>query len=258
MGAVLEAKEVTKAYRDTRALNRVDLSVSEGETVALIGSSGSGKSTLLKLFLGLRRPTGGEIRFRGRGLDSLDLMALRLRVGYVIQEGGLFPHLTAEQNIVLMARYSGREKEWITGRLNQLTELTRFSARLLDHYPKQLSGGERQRVALMRALMLEPEVLLLDEPLGALDSIVRHDLQVELKRIFAALGITVVLVTHDIAEAGFLASRLALMSEGRIVQEGSLSDLVNAPATQFVSEFVGAQRGLMDVLPANSEGRKSS
>src|SRR5437773_9819417 len=169
---------------------------------------------------------------------------LRRRIGYVIQEGGLFPHLTARANIRLMARHLGKSDEEMHARLLELCELTRFPENLLARYPLELSGGQRQRVSLMRALMLSPELLLLDEPLGALDPLVRASLQRDLKEIFARLKQTALLVTHDLAEAAYLGDEIVLINEGRIVQQGSIVDLRERPANSFVTEFINAQRGL--------------
>jgi osmoprotectant transport system ATP-binding protein len=159
----------------------------------------------------------------------------------------LFPHLTARANVVLMARHIGKCHKEIHERLMQLCELTRFSKNLLPRYPGELSGGQRQRVSLMRALMLSPELLLLDEPLGALDPLVRASLQTHLKEIFARLGQAVLFVTHDLAEAIYFGNEIVLMNEGRIVQKGSVADLRDKPADSFVSEFINAQRGIASV-----------
>jgi len=163
------------------------------------------------------------------------------KVGYVVQEGGLFPHLTVRENIGLPAEAAGWPRLRTTDRVGELAGLVRFDEALLRRYPAELSGGQRQRVGLARALLLDPPVLLLDEPLGALDPIVRADLQIELRRIFAAVGKTVVLVTHDLREAALLGSTIALLRAGRIVQQGSLDDLARRPAEPFVTEFLGAQ-----------------
>jgi osmoprotectant transport system ATP-binding protein len=169
---------------------------------------------------------------------------LRRRIGYVIQEGGLFPHLTASANVLLMARHLGKPDDEMRRRLSELCALTRFPENLLARYPVELSGGQRQRVSLMRALMLSPELLLLDEPLGALDPLVRASLQKDLKEIFARLRQTALLVTHDLAEAAYLADEIVLMNEGQIVQRGSMADFRDHPASDFVSEFINAQRDL--------------
>jgi len=237
-------RKVVKRYGEARALDEVSLDIEPGRTTVLIGPSGCGKSTLLRLMVGLAAPDSGSIEFDGRPLDAPGLPALRRRLGYVIQEGGLFPHLTARANVALMARHLGWPAERIAARIGELGSLTRFPADALERYPGELSGGQNQRVSLMRALLLDPEVLLLDEPLGALDPMIRFDLQEDLRRVFGALRKTVVLVTHDLAEAAFLGDTLVLMRAGRIVQEGSPDDLQRNPADEFVGRFVRAQRSL--------------
>jgi osmoprotectant transport system ATP-binding protein len=226
------------------ALVDINLEIAGGQTTALIGPSGCGKSTLLRLIIGLLEPTSGEVEVAGRTVTRADVLELRRRVGYVIQDGGLFPHLTARENITLMARHFRSPTAEIDARLTELCDLTRFAKQNLDRYPVELSGGQKQRVSLMRALMLKPELLLLDEPLGALDPLVRARLQNELKEIFAQLAQTIILVTHDMAEAAFLGDTLVLLNEGRVVQQGRLDDLRTRPASDFVSEFINAQRGL--------------
>ena len=245
MSALVQLLGVSKTFGDAAAVHHVDLSIERGKTTVLIGPSGCGKSTLLRLIIGLIEPDSGEIKFDGTPLRADKIDIVRREIGYVIQEGGLFPHLTARGNVLLMARHLGRDENEMRARLGELCTLTRFPETLLDRYPLELSGGQRQRVSLMRALMLSPELLLLDEPLGALDPLVRAALQKDLKEIFARLNQTVLLVTHDLAEAAYLGDEIVLMNEGRIVQEGSLLDLRERPASDFVSEFVNAQRGLM-------------
>lgn len=235
---------VSKRYGAFTALDNVSLRFPAGHTVALIGSSGSGKSTLLRMLLGLEWPDGGEVRVDGDTLEPAHVLSLRRRVGYVIQEGGLFPHLTALGNLALLPHHLGWSKERIRQRAEELAALTHLPSAVLERYPAELSGGQRQRVALMRGLMLNPDALLLDEPLGALDPIVRHELQDELKAIFEQLGKTVVVVTHDIAEAAWFADRIVLMRHGKVVQDGRLEDLCQRPADPFVTRFVEAQRTL--------------
>jgi osmoprotectant transport system ATP-binding protein len=244
MSALVKLVDVGKRYGEHVALQPTSLSVARGKTTVLIGPSGCGKSTLLRLIIGLVEPDSGSIEFDGAliGPDNID--NVRRRTGYVIQEGGLFPHLTARNNATLMARYLGRKNEVTKQRLSELCQLTRLSESLVDRYPLELSGGQRQRVSLMRALMLSPELLLLDEPLGALDPLVRASLQKDLKEIFAGLKQTALLVTHDLAEAAYLGDEIVLMNEGRIVQQGSIADLREGPADPFVSEFINAQRGI--------------
>src|SRR5438309_7834329 len=244
MSALVKLEDVSKRYGDAVALYPTNLSVESGETTVLIGPSGCGKSTLLRLMIRLIEPDSGSIEFDGKPVTPDNINALRRQIGYVIQEGGLFPHLTARANVLLMARHIGKAEEETHNRLLELSELTRFSEKLLPRYPLELSGGQRQRVSLMRALMLSPELLLLDEPLGALDPLVRAALQKDLKEIFARLRQTALLVTHDLAEAAYLGDEIVLMNEGRIVQQGSLSDLRDKPTSNFVSEFINAQRSL--------------
>ncbi|PTL79883.1 ATP-binding cassette domain-containing protein [Vitiosangium sp. GDMCC 1.1324] len=233
---------VSKRFGETWALHPLDLRVPESRTTVLLGPSGCGKSTLLRLMNGLLRPDTGRVLFRGQPLRDEDLLTVRQRIGYALQGGGLFPHLTAEGNATLMARYLKWSGDRVRARLHELVELTRFPSEALGRYPGQLSGGQRQRVSLMRALMLDPDVLLLDEPLGALDPMIRYELQGDLRDIFARLGKTVVLVTHDLGEGAFLGDHVVLMREGRIVQEGPLAELERAPADPFVTRFFQAQR----------------
>ena len=244
MNALVQLLNVSKTFGDAAAVHDIDLSVERGKTTVLIGPSGCGKSTLLRLIIGLLEPDNGEIRVDGAKLEADKIDATRHRVGYVIQEGGLFPHLTARGNVLLMARHLGRADNEMSSRLSELSALTRFPENLLDRYPLELSGGQRQRVSLMRALMLSPELLLLDEPLGALDPLVRAALQKDLKDIFARLKQTALLVTHDLAEAAYLGDEIVLMNSGQIVQQGSIKDLQQNPASSFVTEFINAQRGL--------------
>jgi osmoprotectant transport system ATP-binding protein len=226
------------------ALSALDLEFADGSVTAVIGSSGSGKSTLLRLLLGLEQPDAGTVSVDDRPLTRQPLQALRRRIGYVIQDGGLFPHLSVRGNLALLPRELGWSAARIDARAAELCERVALPPELLRRAPDALSGGQRQRVALMRALMADPPALLLDEPLGALDPIVRHELQDELRRMFASLGKTVILVTHDLAEAAFLAPRLVLLHDGRVAQDGRFTDLQQCPASDFVARFLAAQRRL--------------
>jgi osmoprotectant transport system ATP-binding protein len=247
VSALVELVDVSKRFAEAPALHSTNLSIERGITTVLIGPSGCGKSTLLRLIIRLIEADTGSIEFAGATITEHNIDMLRRRIGYVIQEGGLFPHLTARANILLMARHLGKAESETTPRLAELCELTRFPKDLLARYPLELSGGQRQRVSLMRALMLSPELLLLDEPLGALDPLVRASLQKDLKDIFARLQQTALLVTHDLAEAAYLGEEIVLMNEGRIVQQGSIVDLREKPADEFVSEFINAQRSLVEI-----------
>jgi osmoprotectant transport system ATP-binding protein len=246
----LALERVTKAFGPRTVIRETTLEVAAGERVALIGPSGCGKSTLLRMILGLVVPDTGTVRVGETQVTEETARAVRRRVGYVIQDGGLFPHLTAEDNVTLVARLRGNGSRGVNlgPRVRELAELVRLPEGLLSRYPLALSGGERQRVGLMRALMLDPDVLLLDEPLGALDPIVRARLQEDLRDAFRTLGKSVLLVTHDMAEAAYLADAIVVMRDGALLQRGTMKDLASSPAHPFVAEFVGAQRTLAEAL----------
>lgn len=229
---------VSRRYGDHPALDPIDLDVTRGTTLVLIGPSGSGKSTLLRLMAGLDAPTGGDVRFKGEPVSR----ETRAHMGYVVQGGGLFPHLTGFGNVTLVARHLGWSAARMAERVGTLARLVRLPDDALHRYPVQLSGGQAQRVSLMRALMLDPEVLLLDEPLGALDPITRFELQADLRDIFQRLARTVVMVTHDLGEAAFFADRIVLLDEGRVVQDGTPNDVLERPSGDFAARFVRAQR----------------
>ncbi len=231
-----------KRFAGRPVLEPTTLSVGPSESLALLGPSGCGKSTLLRLVLGLLSPDEGQVIVGGVRVTPATALAVRRRAGYVIQDGGLFPHLTARDNVALLARHLGWARDRIDARVAALAALMRLDPDLLARYPGEISGGQRQRVGIMRALMLDPPVLLLDEPMGALDPMVRARLQEDLKRIFSELGKTVLLVTHDLDEAAYLGHGIALMRAGRVLQRGTMRELVDAPVDPFVREFVEAQR----------------
>ena len=250
---MLTFEEVTLRMPEGFALERLSFALEPGRTTALVGPSGCGKSTVLRLAAALLEPDSGSVLIGSQILTRRNANALRHRLGYVLQEGGLFPHMTAAENMTLMARHLRWAESRIDRRLTELLALMHLTPDHLLRRPASLSGGERQRVSLARALMLDPALLLLDEPLGALDPIVRYDLQRELRQLFRALRKSVLFVTHDIAEAGYLADDLILVRDGRIVQRGSLKELVDAPVDAFVADFVAAQRQLADVLSEDDE-----
>jgi len=242
---ILRLDAVTKRFGAVAAVHATSLGVQRQRTTVIIGPSGSGKTTVLRLMLGLLRPDTGRVLHREVALDAdgaSGLRRFRSETGYVVQDGGLFPHLSAADNVTLMARHLRWPKDRIAARVAELTALVRLPGDALARYPHELSGGQRQRVALMRALMLDPGLLFLDEPLGALDPLVRAELQDELAEIFRRLGKSVLMVTHDLAEAAILGHVIVLMHEGRIVQQGSIDDLVRRPVSPFVTQFVRAQR----------------
>jgi len=242
---MIQLQGVSKHFGPVVALNPTDLIFEERKTTVLIGPSGCGKSTILRLIIGLLEPSTGRLRFDRTFISPETILQLRRRMGYVIQEGGLFPHLTARQNILLLPMHLGRPREEMQSRLVELSELARLPQDSLSRYPVELSGGQRQRVSLIRALMLKPDVLLLDEPLAALDPMVRASLQTELKAVFQHLNQTVVLVTHSMAEAAYLGDKIVLLRQGHIVQAGTFADLRDHPVDGFVSEFINAQRRLV-------------
>jgi len=240
---LVQFRGVSKHFGRETAVSNVDLELERAQITVLIGPSGCGKSTILRLIVGLIAADEGNMYFDSAPISSDTITSIRRRVGYVIQDGGLFPHLTAQGSVALQARLLDRSGKEVKARIAELCALTRFPENLLGRYPVELSGGQRQRVSLMRALMLSPELLLLDEPFAALDPLVRASLHRDLKAICARLHQTVLLVTHDLAEAAKLGSRIVLMQSGCIIQSGTFDELRDHPATPFVSEFFNAQLG---------------
>lgn len=239
---MISVSGVSVRYGDHVAVRDVSLRLEPGQTTALIGPSGCGKSTLLRVMLGLVVPESGSVEFDALPVGPASSAEIRRRSGYAIQSGGLFPHMTARGNVELPGRHLGWTRSALAERVGELTELMRLPAEALDRYPAELSGGQRQRVALMRALVLDPEALLLDEPLGALDPVIRGELQRELRDLFVQLSKTVVVVTHDLAEAAYLApDDIVLMRDGSVVQRGSFSALRDAPEEAFVRAFIDSQ-----------------
>ena len=239
---MLRLVDIAKSFGNRVVLRPMSMEIPDGKTTALLGPSGCGKSTLLRVVAGLIPPNQGQVFFDGESVTQQNVQKLRQKMGFVLQDGGLFPHLTAQGNAGLLARHLGWEISRVNARVKELADLTRLPHDVLNRFPHQMSGGQRQRVGIMRALMLDPEVMLLDEPMGALDPLVRYDLQNDLKEIFRSLQKTVILVTHDLGEADFLGDDVVLLKDGRIVQQGTLEDLANRPADQFVTDFIRAQR----------------
>lgn len=238
---------VTVRYRtggasEVTALDDVSLEVEQAETLCLIGGSGSGKTTCLRLINRLQEPTSGRVTLRGDDVAGLEPIGLRRSMGYVIQSGGLFPHLTVSENIGLLGRLENRNAREVERRVRELLELVRLPFDdYADRYPTELSGGEVQRVGIARALSLDPPVVLMDEPFGALDPITREHLQREFLEWKRAVGKTIVLVSHDLREAFRLADRVALLREGRLVQLGTEADLRERPTSAHVEEFLAAE-----------------
>jgi len=243
---MLVLEHISKAFDGRTVLSDVSLSVPRGATCALIGSSGSGKTTLLRITLRLIGLDQGAVKINDQELTDFDAEAWADQIGYVPQDGGLFPHLTGRQNVTLVPRLRHWPRARIEARLAELQHLVALETAVLERYPQEMSGGQKQRVAIMRAAMMDPAVLLLDEPMAALDPLIRSSLQQELKRIFERLGKTVLIVTHDLAEAVFLAERVTLLHQGTVVQTGTYRELLLTPADPFVTAFINAQRTLPD------------
>jgi osmoprotectant transport system ATP-binding protein len=238
----LTARAVSKRFGRVVALDQVSLEVRRGECVALIGESGSGKTTLLRCFNRLTDPDAGQVLVDGTDVSSLDPVGLRRRVGYVPQDGGLLPHWRVRRNAALVP--------WLRGAPDASAQADRAldlvgldSAAVGDRWPRDLSGGQRQRVAVARALAASPDIVLLDEPFGALDAITRADLQSAFRALRRKLGVTTLLVTHDLAEAELLADRIAVMHQGKVEQIAAADELYHAPATEYVRALLARARG---------------
>ena len=243
---MLAVKKISKEFGSVEALSEVSLEIPTGTTTVLIGPSGCGKTTLVRVIMGLVAPDQGVVSFGDTVMREQNIPYLRHRMGYVVQGGALFPHMTAGSNVAVMPRHFGWSSSEIKRKLAYLAEIMDLPDQVLSQFPNELSGGQRQRVSLMRALVLDPDILILDEPFGALDPIVRFQLQTHLRALFRGLGKTVLMVTHDIAEAAFFGDEITLMRNGSIVQRGSISDLLQRPKEEFVETFISAQRSLFN------------
>lgn len=241
---MISFKRVTKTYPGGHTVIRdLNLEINAGQFVCLIGPSGCGKTTTLKMINRLFEPTSGQILVNGQEISTADPVQLRRNIGYVIQQVGLFPHMTIADNIGLVPKLQGWDASRIESRVDELLNLVGLDpAAYRNRYPRQLSGGQQQRVGVLRALAAEPDLILMDEPFGALDPITRESLQDELKRLKSRLKKTIVFVTHDMDEALKLADRVIIMKEGAIVQDGTPDDILRNPCNQFVAEFIGHNR----------------
>lgn len=238
----IEFCHVSKDYDGKLALDDVSLAIARGEFVCVIGSSGGGKTTLLKMVNGLIEPSAGDVLVEGRNVREQDLIQLRRNIGYAIQGSVLFPHMTVEQNIAYVPNLlNGNDHARTRKAVRTWMGIVGLEEELLGRYPAELSGGQQQRVGIARALAASPDILLMDEPFGAVDEITREQLQVELRRIFDETGITVMFVTHDIEEALRLATKVAVVDDGHVQQYATPDELVEAPATDFVRRLVAGR-----------------
>lgn len=250
---------LVKRFGDTKVIDGVSLTVPDGAVCALVGVSGSGKSTTLRLINRMIEPDGGTVRIGGVDVATVPLVTLRRRIGYVIQSIGLFPHWTIARNVATVPHLLNWPKARIDGRVDELLDLVGLDPALYrDRRPHELSGGQQQRVGVARALAADPDVLLMDEPFGALDPVTRDGLQAALADIQHRTGKTIVIVTHDIDEAIRLASMIAILDKGRVVQHGSPRDILTRPANAFVSAFVGGPRLGLRLLQVGTVGERAA
>lgn len=245
---ILEIKNVSKSYQDGHlVLDQLNLNVHKGELITILGPSGCGKTTLLKMINKLIDYDEGEIKVKDLDLKAWDTIELRRSIGYVIQQIGLFPHMSILDNISYVLSLKGLKKNERKSRAEVLVDLVGLESEMLSRYPSELSGGQNQRVGVARALAAEPDIILMDEPFGAVDEIARTALQDELLKLQKSIDATILFVTHDIQEALKLGTRIVLMNQGKIEQIGTKEELIFKPSTQFVSDFIGI-KGFKSVL----------
>jgi len=243
MGAVIEFKHVSKSYDDKKIINDFNLTVEKGEFVTVIGSSGCGKTTALKMVNGLVQPNGGVIYVNGEDIREKDIIKLRRNIGYAIQGSVLFPNMTVEKNISYVPRLlNKKDKQKTKAAVSKWMQIVGLDDDLRERYPSELSGGQQQRVGIARALAASPDILLMDEPFGAVDEITRGQLQTELKEIYRKTGITVLFVTHDIAEALNLGTRVLVMDRGEVLQYDTPDKILSEPKNDFVEKLVERER----------------
>lgn len=237
---MIRLEHVTKSFGRYKALDDVSIVVEEGEFLTVIGRSGCGKTTMLRMINGLQKPDSGKVYAAGEDVGEADLIRLRRKIGYVIQNKGLFPHMTVEKNIIYVPVISGQKDKRQNRKLaEELIGLVGLEREMLDRYPEELSGGQQQRVGIARALASRPKLLLMDEPFGALDEITKRAMQNELLALQKKLGMTVVFITHDIREAMKLGDRVLVMEQGKIAQCDTLENVKKNPADEFVKELIG-------------------
>lgn len=240
---MIEFSHITKRYKDTHVLHDISLTVRDGETVCLVGESGSGKTTLLKMINRLIDPTSGKILIDGADIADEDILTLRRNIGYVIQQTGLFPHMTIEENIGLIPEVTGQNADEILARTRELLDMVGLDPHIyMGRYPAELSGGQQQRVGVARAFACNPDIILMDEPFSALDPLTRASLQDEIIQIQSEVKKTIVFVTHDMDEAVRLGDRICIIDKGHILQYDTPEQLMKAPSNEFVAQFIGTNR----------------
>ncbi len=242
MTKLIEYKNICKSYSGTPVLQGFNLEINEGDFLCVVGTSGSGKTTMMKMINGLLTPDKGEILISGKNIKDEDIISLRRKIGYAIQGNGLFPHMTAAENIGYVPKLEGADDKTIDGIVDKMLKLVGLSADVKEKYPDELSGGQQQRVGLARAYANSPLILLMDEPFGAVDSITRYQLQKDLKEIHKATNCTIVFITHDIQEAFKLGTHILVMDEGKIQQYGTTDEVWNNPANDFVKKLIDMTR----------------
>ena len=242
MTKLIEYKNICKSYSGTPVLQGFNLEINEGDFLCVVGTSGSGKTTMMKMINGLLTPDEGELLISGKNIKDEDIISLRRKIGYAIQGNGLFPHMTAAENIGYVPKLEGADDKTIDGIVDKMLKLVGLSADVKEKYPDELSGGQQQRVGLARAYANSPLILLMDEPFGAVDSITRYQLQKDLKEIHKATNCTIVFITHDIQEAFKLGTHILVMDEGKIQQYGTTDEVWNNPANDFVKKLIDMTR----------------
>ncbi|MFW5457772.1 betaine/proline/choline family ABC transporter ATP-binding protein [Streptococcus hyovaginalis] len=252
---IIEFKNIKKVYGDNVAVDTANLAIEAGEFICFIGTSGSGKTTLMRMINRMLKPTEGKILFDGKDIAAMNPIHLRRQIGYVIQNIGLMPHMTIYENITLVPKLLKWPEEKKKAKAKELIELVELPESFLDRYPSELSGGQQQRIGVIRALAADQDVILMDEPFGALDPITREGIQDLVKTLQEKMGKTIVLVTHDMDEALKLASRIVVMDNGQMVQVATPDDILHHPATEFVEKMIGEERLMqakVDITPVKS------
>lgn len=238
MASILEFRNVEKKYNETTALHTFSLTINQGDFLCIVGTSGSGKTTVMKMVNGLIKPDKGEVLIQGENINQKDIISLRRKIGYAIQGNGLFPHMTVEENIGYILNLEHKPKREIERTIEEMLALVGLPNEIKHRYPDELSGGQQQRVGIARAYANQPDILLMDEPFGAVDSITRYQLQKDLKEIHTKTNCTVLFITHDIYEAFKLSTHILVLNNGKIEQYGTTQEVKNSPSSEFVKKLI--------------------